>query len=48
MKIIEAMKKVKMNEVKIADLQTRIGNHCANLSHETPVYGTEKIGRAHV
>ena len=41
MKIIEAMKKVKMNEVKIVDLQTRIGGHCANLSHETPVYGTE-------
>lgn len=41
MKIIEAMKKVKANKEKIADLQARIGNVCANLSHETPVYGTE-------
>ena len=41
MKIIEAMKRVKMNKEKIADLQVRIGNVCAHLSHETPMYGTE-------
>jgi hypothetical protein len=41
MKIIEAMKKVKQNKEKIADLQTKIGQTCANLSHETPVYGAE-------
>jgi len=40
-KIIEAMKKVKQNKEKIADLQQKIGSVCANLSHETPVYGAE-------
>lgn len=41
MKLIEAMKRVKQNKEKIADLQQKIANHCANLSHETPVYGSE-------
>lgn len=41
MKIIEAMKRVKLNEAKITDLQAKIGNTCANLSHETPVYGAD-------
>lgn len=41
MKIIEAMKKVKQNDQKIGDLQKKISETCANLSHETPVYGTE-------
>jgi len=41
MKIIEAMKKVKQNKEKIKDLQDKIGLVSANLSHETPVYGTE-------
>lgn len=41
MKLIEAMKRVKQNKEKIADLQAKIAGHCANLSHETPVYGTE-------
>lgn len=41
MKIIEAMKKVKQNDQKISDLQKKISETCANLSHETPVYGTE-------
>lgn len=35
------MKKIKMNKEKIADLQKRISEVSANLSHETPVYGTE-------
>lgn len=38
MKIIEAMKKVKANKEKIADLQIKIANHSAHLSHETPMY----------
>lgn len=38
MKIIEAMKRVKMNKEKIADLRKRIANSSANLSYETPVY----------
>lgn len=42
MKIIAAMKKVKEQKEKIKDLQEKIGLHCANLSHETPVYGHEE------
>lgn len=38
MKIIEAMKRVKSNKEKIADLQNKISLHCAHLSHETPMY----------
>lgn len=38
MKLIEAMKKVKMNKEKIADLQNKIRECSANLSHETPLY----------
>lgn len=41
MKLIEAMKKVKRNKEKIADLQTKISQYCANLSFETPLYGSE-------
>lgn len=41
MKIIEAMKRVKNNKEKIADLQARIAQVCVHLSHETPVYGAE-------
>lgn len=39
MKIIEAMKRVKLNKEKIADLQKKIGLNCAALSFETPLYG---------
>lgn len=38
MKIIEAMKKVKANRVKISDLQDRISVNSAHLSHETSPY----------
>ena len=41
MKIIEAMKRIKNNKEKVVDLQNKIGLHCANLNHETPLYGTE-------
>ena len=41
MKLIEAMKRVKQNKEKITDLQKKVADHCANLSHETPVYGSE-------
>jgi len=41
MKIIEAMKRVKANKDKIADLQRMIGQFCAALNYETPVYGSE-------
>lgn len=38
MKIIEAMKRVKMNKDKVDDLRKRIGAASANLSIETPMY----------
>lgn len=39
MKIIEAMKRVKQNKEKIADLQAKISQVTAHLSLETPLYG---------
>src|SRR5215471_1771437 len=39
MKIVEALKRVKSNKEKIGDLRVKIGNHCANMSFETPLYG---------
>lgn len=42
MKIIEAMKKVKANREKIADLQRKIRDNSAHLSHETPAYENPK------
>lgn len=43
MKIIEAMKQVKANKEKIADLSTRIGQNSANLSIETPLYPDAQV-----
>lgn len=45
MKLIEAMKRVKMNKEKITDLQQKINASASNLSHETPVYGPETFDR---
>lgn len=42
MKLIEAMKKVKGNRQKIADLQDKIANNSAHLSHETSPYENPK------
>lgn len=39
MKLIEAMKRVKANKDKIADLNKKIQAVSANLSFETPLYG---------
>lgn len=41
MKIIEGMKRVKINKVKITDLQNKIGQVSAHISVETPLYGDE-------
>jgi len=41
MKIIEAMKTVKMNNQKITDLKQKIALSCAHLSHEKPLYGDD-------
>lgn len=38
MKIIEAMKQIKANKEKIAELNTRIQRHSAHLTMESPVY----------
>lgn len=42
MKIIEAMKKLKDLGVKAEDLRTKVGQHCANLNVETPLYADPK------
>lgn len=42
MKIIEAMRRVKSNKEKIADLQGKIASFSANTSIETPVYPDTK------
>jgi hypothetical protein len=39
MKLIEAMKRVKSNKEKIADLAAKIAQFCAHLNFETPTYG---------
>ena len=39
MKIIEALKRIKLNEAKVEDLQLKIRNSSANLSFESPLYG---------
>jgi hypothetical protein len=44
-KIIEAMKRVKSNKEKVADLQKQIGQYCANLNFETPPYGSETTSK---
>lgn len=41
MKIIEAMKRVKLNDEKIVDLHQKIALVSANLTIETPVYGDQ-------
>lgn len=45
MKIIEAMKRVKANKEKIADLHQKIKQVSANLNFETPLYGTETAAK---
>lgn len=45
MKIIEAMKRVKLNKQKIGDLQNKIALNCANLNFETPLYGSEQSAK---
>lgn len=39
MKIIEAMKRIKLNLEKLADLRQKISQNSAHLSYETPLYG---------
>lgn len=41
MKIIEAMKEVKLNDEKIVELRTRIKQTCSHTSLEKPLYGDE-------
>lgn len=42
MKIIEAMKKIKDLQKKAEDLRGKIGVHCADQSHETPLYPDQR------
>lgn len=43
MKIIEAMKLIKELQVKADDLREKVGQHCANLDFETPVYANQHL-----
>ena len=45
MKIIEAMKRIKMNREKVADLQIKISSVSANLTIETPLYGDQTAAK---
>lgn len=38
MKIIEAMRLVKISQEKVSDLKEKVSKHCADLDFETPVY----------
>lgn len=42
MKIIEAMKKLKHLQEKTADLRVKIGQYCADLDFETPMYPDQR------
>lgn len=42
MKIIEAMKQVKMLDTKVGDLRSKIKDHAADYQHETPVYKNQE------
>ena len=42
MKIIEAMKRIKHLQEKCADLGTKVGQYCADLDIETPVYPDQR------
>ena len=48
MKIIEALKKIKDLKKKAEDLRDKIGTYCADMDHETPVYGTVDQQRAEI
>lgn len=41
MKVIEALKKLSYLEKKASDIKDKIYQHSADLSYETPVYGSE-------
>lgn len=45
MKIIEAMKKTKELQIKAEDLRKKVAQYCADLTFETPTYGTEQDQR---
>lgn len=42
MKLIEAMKKLKNLNVKATELRQRVGQNCADLTIETPLYGADQ------
>lgn len=42
MKLIEAMKKTQDLQRKADDLVNKVGQHCADLSHETPMYPDQR------
>jgi hypothetical protein len=42
MKIIEAMKRIKLLHEKAADLREKVGRYCADMDFETPTYENQK------
>ena len=42
MKLIQAMKQIKDLQRKAEDLRTKVGQHCADLNFETPLYPDQK------
>jgi len=48
MKVIEAMKQMKILKVKCEDLRKKVAANCADLNYETPLYGTEQQQAAEV
>lgn len=48
MKIIEALKKLKDYSRKIADIQKKIAEYCADMDIDTPTYGSEDKQRSQI
>lgn len=48
MKLIQALKTIKVLQKKIDDIKKKIGDHCADMDTETPVYGTPEAQREQI
>lgn len=48
MKLIEALKQTKDLQRKASDIREKIGTYCADMTSETPTYGTEEQQREQV
>lgn len=48
MKLIEALKKIKRYSTKIADIQKKIAEYCADMDVDTPIYGSDDKQRSQI